>query len=108
MALEAVILAEGEAQNTLSLHLFEALMNEFSIGEKTDVETIAAIETSIGTTLTTNEEADVQALLDSIGSASPQDAKAKLVRDFYHVLILATHGIYYNSLVLLKARLSLL
>lgn len=108
MALEVIVLAEGEAQNTLSLHLFEALMNEFSIGEKTDVETIAGIEASLGTTLTVNEEADVQALLDAISAAAPDTAKAKLIRDFYHVLILATHGIYYNSEALLKTRLSLL
>lgn len=108
MAFEELVLADGEAQNRLSLHLFEALLNEFSIGQKTDEETISAIELSLGVTLSTNEEADIQALLDAIDSASPQDAKAKLVRDFYHVLILATHGMYYNSSSLLKVRLSLL
>ena len=108
MAFENIVLAEGEAQNTISLHLLEALLNEFAIGQKTDAETISAIELSLGVTLSTNQEADIQILLDAIANEGGQDAKAKLVRDFYHVLILATHGIYYNSLSLLKARLSLL
>ena len=108
MAFEELVLTDGEGQNRLSLHFFEALLNEFSIGQKTDVETISAIELSLGATLTANQEADIQALLDAIDSASPQETKAKLVRDFYHVLIIATHGLYYNSLSLLKARLNLL
>lgn len=106
MAFEKYIIGDDTVDTVLSIHTFRALVNEFILVKKTKNEVLDDIETKLGVTLVTNEKLDLQALMDAIDLETGVPAKSALAEEMYHVFIIATDGVDYDTKALLKARLS--
>jgi len=106
MAFEKYIIGDDGVETVLSIHTFRALVHEFILGQKTKNDVLDDIETKLGVTLVTNEKLDLQALMDAINLETGIPDKSALAEEMYHVFILATDGVDYETKALLKTRLS--
>jgi len=106
MAFEVYILPDSSTDPKMPVHTFVAIIHEYIAGQKSKVESLAAIEARLGVALTNDEKSDLQALMTAIDGESTTSDKKALADTLYRVLILAEDGVYYTTKALLKARLS--
>jgi len=104
MAFERYILP-NQIEPKMPVHLFVALLSEYVGGKKVQNDLISEIETYLGVTLTTEESNDIKAVITGINSGSAKFDKREFMDDVYRVLVLAEHGVWYETRDKLQTRL---
>jgi len=104
MAFEKYIIPENEDPK-MPCHLFMALLSEFVGGKKIQDDILAVIASYLGVTLSTEEAQDIKLVISNIEAETGTLNKRSYSEDLYRVIILAEHGVWYETQAKLRARL---
>lgn len=110
MAFEVFILPDEVTPNEypkLNIHMFRAIIQEFLDGVKTGAECRAALEASLGVTLSTDQANDITNMLNYIQNGSDLANKMKRADESYRVFTLAEAKVsWYATRAQIRTRLS--
>lgn len=111
MAIEKYVLPNEDSPGEypkLNIHMFRGVLNEYLAGEQTGSACRTALETQLGTTLSTDEVTDITNMLSYISAGSDLANKMDRMDTIYRVFILAEAGVsWYDTRAEIRTRLSL-
>lgn len=90
----------------MPIHAFVAILSEYMLGSKTGAEARTAIESLLGVTLSANETSDITSVIAYIDGGNNATVKRNRMDELYRVLVLAEHGVWYNTQELLKVKMN--
>lgn len=114
MAFERYLIRDKtDPQPSMSVHLLRALLEQFLTGGKSSSNTRLAIEefltrknSDIPVTLTTNDTADITAVINFINNGADLFEKKNRMDEFYRILICTEARIYWVTRTDLRTKLN--
>ncbi len=89
----------------MAIHAFQGIIEEYVAGKKTAQEAKDAFEAYIGVTLSAEAITDLNNLVSYVNAGIGYAGKKERLSRIYNVLILSEAGIWYDTRVLLRARI---